>query len=268
MAWNRFPCEADYWTWTSRGAIGIVGKERIYQWQIDSDSLSFVANRSSRLRNAHVSGYQVDRCQNWHLLQAVTSDPVTGRRAGVVQVYSSAHSHSTVLEAEASSISAFRFPANSYTSQVLIVVCRATANSAKISVVELGPQRPERNLLVSRCESFFWKDPEDTADSVVCSPDSSLLYVLSSKGLLFVFGMDTCSAFVLNQKVCCGGVLGAVLDARTSGMLVATSAGQMLSIVAQVNQPLKRNGDGDGDDDSTDAGPDVSAQRREQVTRL
>lgn len=257
ISWNRFPCEVEYWTWVGKSVIGIIGRERIYHWLIDSDSLSFVVNRSSRLRNTQISSYAVDRYQGWHVLQALKSDS-DGSITGIVQVYSTtAHNHSTILEAEATSISSFRFAANSYTSQVFVVVNKTAAKSAKISVVELGPQKPDRNLLVNRCESFHWQSPDDIATNIVCSPQSSLIYVLSKKGMLFVFGLEACCAYILNERVCCDIVFLSVLDKQTGGVLAVARNGQILSIHAQVNQPLERDGRGHGKADIPD-----------QVTRL
>ena len=241
ISWNRFPCEVEYWTWVGKSVIGMIGGERIYHWLIDSDSLSFVVNRSPRLRNTQITNYQVDRYQGWHVLQALKSDS-DGSISGIVQIFSTAHNNSTVLEAEATSVSAYKFAANPYTSQVFVVVNKTVAKSAKISVVELGPQKPDRNLLVNRSESFCWQNPDDIATNIVCSPDSSLIYVLSKKGMLFVFGLDTCCPYILNERVCCDIVFISVLDKRTGGVLAVARNGQILSVEAQVNQPLERDG--------------------------
>lgn len=237
VCWNRFPCDVEYWTWVGKNAIGIVGRDRMYNWLTESDSLSFVVNRSPRLRNTQITNYQVDSTHCWHVVQALKSDS-DGSICGVVQVFSAAHNHSTVLEAEATSITAYKFAANSYTSQVLVVVNKTAAKSAKISVVELGPQHPDRNLLVNRCESFHWQNPDDIATNIVCSPDSSLIYVLSKKGILFVFGLETCCPYILNERVCCDIVFVSVLDKRTTGVLAVARNGQILSVVAHVNQSL------------------------------
>lgn len=260
LSWNRFPCEVVFWTWTSRSIIALIGRECVYHWLIDTDSLSFVMNISPRLRNAHITKYHVDRYQGWHVVQTIHCDQrVKGQQlhddsncrqpatpperssvpltlscpaavTGLAQVYSVAHEHSTVFEAEATAVTAYKFSSNSYLSQVLVVVSKTTATSAKVSVVELGPQKPDRNLLISRSESFHWSDPDDVAADVVCCPQSALIHVVSKKGLLFVFSLDTCCPLVLNERVCCGTIFCAVPVKETGAILVCVSSGQVLSI--------------------------------------
>jgi hypothetical protein len=271
ISWNRFPCDVVYWSWVGKSVIGMIGRQRIYHWLISSDNLSFVVNRSPRLRNTQITNYQVrkrkvncgcavtsnlwqgfsfsqsltevlihqvDRCQGWHVLQALKSNS-DGSITGLVQVYSTAHCNSTVLEAEATAISAFKFAANSYTSSVLVLVNKACSTLAKISVVELGPQKPDRNLLVHRSESFRWNDPDDIVTSIVPNPESALIYVLSKKGMLFVFSSETCCPFILNERICCDIVFISVLDKNSGGVLAFSRNGQVLSIHAQLNQPHK-----------------------------
>lgn len=196
--------------------------------------------------------HQVDRHQGWHVLQALKSNS-DGSITGMVQVYSTAHNHSTVLEAEATTISAIQFAANSYTSTVLILVNKTSATLAKVSVVELGPQKPDRNILVNRCESFHWKDSDDIATNIIVSQSlsdgdeinleksarrPSLIYVITKKGMLFVFSSESCCPYILNERVCCDIVFISVQDKKSDGVLAFSRNGQVLSIHAQVNKPL------------------------------
>lgn len=63
ISWNRFPCEVIYWSWVGKSVIGIIGRQRIYHWLISSDSMSFIVNRSPRLRNTQITNYQVRKRQ-------------------------------------------------------------------------------------------------------------------------------------------------------------------------------------------------------------
>lgn len=293
LAWNRFPCEVLFWSWVSRSIIALIGRECIYHWLIDTDSLSFVTNISPRLRNTHITKYQVDRYQGWHVVQTIHCDQeLRGRQVhddsycqqsaspserrvpltsacpaavtGLAQVHSTAHEHSTVFEAEASAVIAYKFPSNSYVSQVLVVISKTTATSAKVSVVELGPQKPDRNLLISRSESFHWSDPDDVAADIVCSADSALIHVLSKKGLLFIFTLDTCCPLVLNKRISRDTVFSAVPVKETGAILVCVSSGQILSIT--MHRPSQQL-----NSDHSELTIDADEHRTrlpEQVTRL
>lgn len=231
LSWIRFPCHVEHWSWVGKSKIGIVGKERVYLWHLINETSSYAMNRSSRLSDTQIVKHQVSSDERWHILQGLKLDENTGSITGIVQIYCPTYNHSTVLEAESASITTYRFSANSYDSQILVLVTRTSGStSSKISIIELGPQETDRHLLVNRSEPFQWKDPDDIVTCIVSVPETSLIYLLSKKGFLSVFSLETCTPLIVSQRICSDIIFSAVPDTRTKGALAVARNGQILSI--------------------------------------
>ena len=239
LSWIRFPCPVEHWSWVGKSKIGIVGKERVYLWHLINETSSYEMNRSSRLNDTQIVKHEVSSDERWHILQGLKLDENNGSITGIVQIYCPAYNHSTVLEAESASLTTYRFSPNSYDSQILVLVTRTS--SSKISIIELGPQETDRNLLVNRSEPFQWKDPDDIVTCIVCVPESSLIYLLSKKGFLSVFSLETCTPLIVSQRICSDIIFTGVRDTRTKGAIAVARNGQILSIEVWIRSKNTKN---------------------------
>lgn len=230
IAWNRFPCRVEFWTWLSKNVVGIIGPDSVYHWNIDTDQLTFMFERHLRLSGNQISGYSADSKLSWFVIRSLFMEDDSSI-GGMLQVFSSDYGHTTCIEGHAATIIDHKFLGRDCFSNFLIFVKKVTPKLAKLAVTELGPRnKTSSQPMISRMESFPWTNEEDIPSFVVCSTALGLVYLLSKLGSLFIFDLETCSPIILDERICHDIIFQSVLHQPTQGVMVMCRTGHVLLI--------------------------------------
>lgn len=74
VAWTRFPCEAEFWTWLTEDIIAVVGANDVFHWNINEESFSWFSTRDFRLKDCQITGYKADKSLHWFALTGLCAD--------------------------------------------------------------------------------------------------------------------------------------------------------------------------------------------------
>lgn len=230
LGWHPLKEDIEFWSWISRNVIVMVGREKVYMWNYSTDMHTTLFNRHARLRNCQVTQCVADSTLSWFALTALYRDK-DGSVSGVTQVHSSEYNQSNCIEAHAAAIVDHKLSSRIDPSRFLIISKKCSSFQAKICMCELGPSRNGK-VLISRIESFPWKNEGDIPCHLVCSP-RGLIFLVSKLGSFYAFNLESCTPLILHERICPDIIIGSVLDQDTGGIIVASRNGQILSIDIQ-----------------------------------
>ena len=238
----HFPTQVIYWCWLNETYIGFISKSHdVYHWNVSEDSFSRVFKMDERLIETQITCYKSSPDGKWFSLTGLMKSESSYHDSieGLTQIYSVDYNHvSNVIEAHTTQFTRHSFSNNTIASNVLITAKNGHKNSTssnnhclKVSVIELGPQKPGNHPLIIRSEVSKSNSREDDFPIGICvSKALQFVFVATKFGLLFVYDLETCISIVENQVICPDIIFHVIHESESDRIMAFGRNGQILQV--------------------------------------
>ncbi|KAL5720981.1 hypothetical protein ACHQM5_013596 [Ranunculus cassubicifolius] len=187
-----------FWKWVTPEMLGLVTQTSVYHWSTKGQEVPVKKfDRAANLAYNQIIDYRCDPAEKWLALigtaRGSTERPHLVK--GNMQLFSMDQQQTQEFEAHAASFASFKLPGNEKPSVLLCYSSRTTNAghiTSQLNVIELGAQLGTPVFQKKEADLLF---PQDFADdfpvAMQISDRYGLIYVITTRGLLFVYDLET-----------------------------------------------------------------------------